>query len=248
METWQEVLQKELDRLARGARGQVRPGALPRARPAAAGGRELRVPDLAGDGRSDQVARRPDLAAVRPDGRGARRRRRHRRLAQRGRATARCPTSPTAIPTARSSSSPRSAPPTAASAPGGGRWAIPRRSRCRSSSRAFQYLEAAHRDPRRHHVGRRSAAAQRPAARGHPHPAPGHPAPRDHPDREPDPLPPARADHARALRHAQEVPPALHQHPLQPPRRADARRRWPASACWPTPASRSAARRCCSRA
>ena len=79
--------QNELDQVARGARGQVRPGALPRPRPPAAGGRELRVPDLAGDGRPDQVARRPDLAAVRPDGRGARHRRRRRRLARRGRAT-----------------------------------------------------------------------------------------------------------------------------------------------------------------
>ena len=59
---------------------------------------------------------------------------------------------------------------------------------------------AAHRDPGRHHVRRRPAAAQRPAARGHPDPAPGHSAPPDHPDREPGTLPPARADHARALR------------------------------------------------
>ena len=50
------------------------------------------------------------------------------------------------------------------------------------------------------------------------------------------------------LRHAQAVPPALHQHPLQPPGRADAGRGGRRSACWPTPASRSAARRCCSRA
>ena len=89
---------------------------------------------------------------------------------------------------------------------------------------AFQYLEQ-HTEIRDVIMSRRRpAAAQRPAARGHPHPAPRHPAPPDHPDREPDPLPPARADHARALRHAQAVPPALHQHPLQPPRRAHARR------------------------
>ena len=36
------------------------------------------------------------------------------------------------------------------------------------------------------------------------------------------------ADHARALRHAQAIPPALHQHALQPPRRAHARRGRPA--------------------
>ena len=38
------------------------------------------------------------------------------------------------------------------------------------------------------------------------------------------PVPSAGADHPRALRHAQAVPPALHQYPLQPPGRAHAGR------------------------
>ena len=42
-----------------------------------------------------------------------------------------------------------------------------------------------------------------------------------------------------------QLPPALHQHALQPPQGADAARRAPRASGWPTPASRSATRRCC---
>ena len=59
---------------------------------------------------------------------------------------------------------------------------------------------------------------------------------------------PGRAAHAhrrRAVRDAEEVPPALHQHALQPPQGADAAARAPRARSWPTPASRSATRRCC---
>ena len=62
-------------------------------------------------------------------------RRRHRRLAQRGRGQ---PGAEHHAPLSRPGAVPglaRSAPATAASAPGGARWATPRRSRCRSSSR-----------------------------------------------------------------------------------------------------------------
>ena len=200
-----------------------------------------------GHGGPHQVARRPDLAAVRAQRRGARRGRRHRRLAQRGR---RQPGPQHHPPLSRPGALPGLA---------GLRHLLPVLHPPAQGGRSREDPDVAvrvgvpvprgaHRDPGRHHVRRRSAAAQRPAARGHPHPAPGHPAPPDHPDRQPDTLPPARADHARALRHAQAVPPALHQHALQPPRRAHARGGRRRSACWPTPASRSAARRCCSRA
>ena len=43
----------------------------------------------------------------------------------------------------------------------------------------------------------------------------------------------------------QKYHPDLHEHALQPPERADARPRSRRSTGWPTPASRSAARRCC---
>ncbi len=41
--------------------------------------------------------------------------------------------------------------------------------------------------------------------------------PRGAPDRQPGAMPPPRADHARAVRDPQEIPPVLHQHALQPP-------------------------------
>src|SRR6267378_811455 len=44
------------------------------------------------------------------------------------------------------------------------------------------------------------------------------------PHLEPDPLPPPRAGDAGAVRDPQAIPPALHQHAFQPPRRADSRR------------------------
>ena len=200
--------------------GQVRPRALPRPRPPAPGGRELRVPDLAGHGGPDQVARRPDLAAVRPHGRGARHPGRHRGLAQRGRGQ---PGPQHHPPLPRPGAVPglaglRQLLPLLHPPAQGGR---PREDPDVAVRERLPVPRAAHRDPGRHHVRRRSAAAQRPAARGHPDPAPGHSAPGDHPDREPGALPPARADHARADRHAQAVPPALHQYPFQPPGRAD---------------------------
>ena len=46
----------------------------------------------------------------------------------------------------------------------------------------------------------------------------------------------------------QKLPPALHQHPLQPPERAHARPPSRPSACWPTREFRLAARPCSSRA
>ena len=102
-------------------------------------------------------------------------------------------------------------------------------------------------DPRRHPVGRRPDDALRPPAGVHLPAAARDPARRDHPARQPHHVAPAGAHHARVLRDGEEVPPHLHEHALQPPERADARRRRRARPAAPTPASRSAARRCCSR-
>src|SRR6185295_5362249 len=81
----------------------------------------------------------------------------------------------------------------------------------------------ARRDPRRDHVGRGSPAPVRSTHR-RPLQAPaGHPAPRGHPHRQSGAVSSPRADHAGAVRDPEAIPSALHQHPLQPPRRAHVR-------------------------
>ncbi|MCK7492001.1 MAG: hypothetical protein MZW92_10340 [Comamonadaceae bacterium] len=84
------------------------------------------------------------------------------------------------------------------------------------------YIRAPRGDPGRRHLGRRPAHARRPPARGHRQGRPGHPPRRDHPHRHARALRPAAAGHREARGHAQEVPSALRQRPLQPPRRAHA--------------------------
>src|ERR1041385_5497738 len=185
------------------------------------GDRQLRVPDLAADGGPDQVPRRPDLAPVHPDHPGARGGGRDRGFARGG---PRQPGPQHHPPLPRPGALPgfaglRQLLPLLHPASQGGRPGkdpdVPVRVR-------LPVPGGTHRDPGRHHVGGRPSHALRPAARGHPRPAPEHQAYRDHPDREPGAVPPAGADHPGALRHAPEIPPALHQHPFQPPRRAHA--------------------------
>ena len=84
-------------------------------------------------------------------------------------------------------------------------------------------LHPAHaRHSRRAHLGRRSADAVDRAARGDRRGAARHPARRDRPHRHARPGRAADARRRRAVRDAEEVPPALHQHALQPPQGADA--------------------------
>ena len=104
-----------------------------------------------------------------PDGRGARDRGRHRRLAQRGR---RQPGAQHHPPLSRPRALPglagvRQLLPLLHPAPQGGR---SREDPDVAVRERLPVPRAAHRDPRRHHVRRRSAAAQRPAPRGHPAP------------------------------------------------------------------------------
>ncbi|MCK7521652.1 MAG: hypothetical protein MZV64_30190 [Ignavibacteriales bacterium] len=65
METWQEVLRKNSIASLERCASQFGPEHFPELDRLRHRGRQLRVPDLAGDGGLDQVARRPDLAAVR---------------------------------------------------------------------------------------------------------------------------------------------------------------------------------------
>ena len=99
--------------------------------------------------------------------------------------------------------------------------------------------------PRRAHLRRRSPGAVRREARAHHPEDPRHPARRDHPHRHAHAGGHAPAHHRRPREHAQEVPPALRQHALQPPQGDHRRSRARPAASWPTPASRWATRACC---
>src|SRR5947208_2060953 len=79
----------------------------------------------------------------------------------------------------------------------------------------------ARRDPRRNYVGRGSPAPLRSAHRRALQAPAGHPAHRGHPHRQPGAMSSPRADHTGVVRAAEAIPSALHQHPLQSPRRAN---------------------------
>ena len=245
MSDWQKILHESVDTLDKLAEKFGRDVIDVEALQPAFDNFQMRItPNVPGH---DQGSRRSDLAAVRPDDAGARHRRRRDRLARRGRRLAgaehHAPLSgPRALPRQPGL---RQLLPLLHAAPQGRRSGKDSAQPVRVGVRVHR---RAPRDPRRHPVGRRSDDALRPAARVHLPAAARDPAHRDHPARQPDHVAPAGAHHAGVLRDGEEVPSHLHEHALQPSGRAHARRRSRRSAAWPTPAFRSAARRCCSAA